>query len=425
MVIRALFVVWVFLFSSSFPQGRVDGVAAVVGNNIILHGDVLQQTQFLAIEEGVDPTKNPYLFEQLYISSLNNIVDQYAVLGVAEKDTNLVISNDEINRALDQQIENFIIRAGSEEHFLDMAGMTMRQIRSDYWNDIRDMMLVERYQFSKIQNVDVGRIEIERFFDLYKDSIPPVPEQYGFSVIEVPFVAGENSEKTTFLFLESLKNNIITNNLDFDSLAKKLSQDPGTSSSGGYLGFTTRGTLVREYEEAAYSLSPGDISYPIRSPFGYHLVRLVDKQGEKISTQHILRTVDFSDEDKINTFSTINGLRSFIDNNPVLFDSLANIYSNKYNNFSGIYSGNPPINTPEVVLSMLSDHRGLELSLPVETRGGYIMIFYYSHQNEIVPDLDNSWNLIYQYAKQNKQNNVLNGLVNNIKKNTYINFLYN
>ena len=85
----------------------------------------------------------------------------------------------------------------------------------------------------------------------------------------MPFVAGENSEKEAVLLLDSLKYIIEYNGLSFDSLAKTYSHDPGTSPGGGYLGFTTRGSLVREFEQAAYSLSLNEISDPIRSSFGY------------------------------------------------------------------------------------------------------------------------------------------------------------
>ena len=152
MFFNKIFVLF-FLVGVFFPQGKVDGVAAIVGNGVVLHSDVLQQSQFVAMERRVDPSKNPYLFEQIYVSTLNNIINQYVVLSVAEKDTNIIISNDEVDRALNQQIDAFILKAGSEELFLEMAGMSMRQIRVDYWQDIRDMMIVERYQYSKIQNV--------------------------------------------------------------------------------------------------------------------------------------------------------------------------------------------------------------------------------------------------------------------------------
>ena len=166
-----------FLFSFVFSQGKIDGAAAIVGDNIVLYSDVLQQAQFVAIEQKIDPSKSPYLFEEIYLSTLNNLINQYVVLTVAEEDTTLFVSNDEVDRALDAQIETFIIRAGSEKLFLEMAGMSMRQIRSKYWKDIRDMMLVERYQFAKIQNIEVSRVEVESFFEAYKDSIPIVPEQ--------------------------------------------------------------------------------------------------------------------------------------------------------------------------------------------------------------------------------------------------------
>ena len=116
-----------------FFQGRIDGVAVVVGKNIILHSDILQQAQFVALEQQIDPSKTPYLFEQIYYNTRDNIINQYAVLDLAEKDTNFVISNDEVDRALNQQVDEFVARAGSEEQFLEMAGMSMRQVRADYW----------------------------------------------------------------------------------------------------------------------------------------------------------------------------------------------------------------------------------------------------------------------------------------------------
>ena len=208
---------FVFLFGFIVSQGRVDGIAAIVANNVILHSDVLQQSQFIAMERRVDPSKNPYLFEQIYFSTLNNIINQYVILSVAEKDTNIIVSNEEVDRALEQQIDDFILKAGSEELFLEMAGVSsMRQIKSDYWQDIRDMMVVERYQYSKIQTVDVGRLEVLDFFNSFKDSIPSIPEKYYFSLIEVPFSPCKSSEIKTYNFINTLKNEIETKGVSFD-----------------------------------------------------------------------------------------------------------------------------------------------------------------------------------------------------------------
>ena len=110
------------------PQGRVDGVAAMVGNNIILHSDILQQAQITALDQHIDPMKSPYLFEEIYSATLINLINQYTVLDIADKDTNIIISDDEVNRALEGQINDFITRAGSEENFEEMVGMSLRNI---------------------------------------------------------------------------------------------------------------------------------------------------------------------------------------------------------------------------------------------------------------------------------------------------------
>jgi len=419
------FIAVVFLVGIFFPQGGVDGVAAIVGNNVVLHSDVLQQSRLVAMERRVDPSKNPYLFEQIYISTLNNIINQYVVLSVAERDTNIIISNDEVDRALNQQIDGFILKAGSEELFLEMAGMSMRQIKADYWQDIRDMMIVEKYQYSKIQNIDVSRVEVLNFFDSFKDSIPRHPEKYNFSIIEIPFSPGDISKEKALDFLNMLKDEVQTKGASFDSLAQLYSHDPGSAPIGGRLGFTHRGALVREYEEVSYAMEVGEISSPVRSDFGYHLIKLIDRQGEKISTQHILRTIEFSEEDRMDVYDAIYDIYIRTNNNSSVFDSLSNIFSTKYKNGSGKYSDLPPSHIPEYIFGALKNMDSGELSIPIEMGGGYFLVNYYDHQKEFVPDLDNSWGLIYEYAKQEKQNSTFRDLVKNIKANIYINIFNN
>jgi hypothetical protein len=137
-----------FVHGLVVPRGRIDGVVAFVGDNMILYSDVLQQSQMVALNQRVDPVKMPLLFEEIYFVTLDNIINQYIVLDIAEKDTNLVLSDDEVDRALNHQIDDFVSRAGSEENFVEMIGMSMRQIKADYWKDVQEMMIVERYRLT-------------------------------------------------------------------------------------------------------------------------------------------------------------------------------------------------------------------------------------------------------------------------------------
>ena len=110
---------------------------------MILHSDVLQQSHIWAASQGIDPSKKPYLFKKTYYETLENIVDQYAVLDVAEKDTNMIISDDEVDRILKQRIDEFVAQAGSKELFEEALGMSLRQIEQKYWFEIRNMMFIK------------------------------------------------------------------------------------------------------------------------------------------------------------------------------------------------------------------------------------------------------------------------------------------
>jgi peptidyl-prolyl cis-trans isomerase SurA len=266
----------------------------------------------------------------------------------------------------------------------------------------------------------VGRVEVKKFYDVYKDSIPPVPENYTFSIIDIPFLSGELSENRAYNLLDSLRNLVLYDEASFDSLAKIYSQDPGSAISGGRLGFTERGTLVQNYEEAAYALHPNELSFPIRSEFGYHLIRLIDKRGEKISSQHILVPVSFSNIDKEATLSLARLLYKKTINDPFVFDSISIEYKNIYNNYSGVYANMESDDIHYFLLNHLTKQDQLELSIPIETENSYVLIYLYKYNEKYLSNLDNSWNLIYQYALQKKQNLIFQNLLEKMKKNIYI-----
>ena len=414
----------ILFFGLSFSQGKVDGLVAIVGNNIVLHSDVLQQTHVLASSRGVDPSKRPYLFERLYVETLENIVNQFVVLDVAEKDTNLIVSDEEVDRALRLRINEFIEQAGSEEAFEEIIGSSLRHIKSEYWQEIHNMMLIERYKFSKIKNVDVSRVEVNIFYDSYKDSIAPVPEKFTFSVIEVPFLSGVSSETRIYNFLDSLRSLLVAG-ASFDSLAVLYSQDPGSAAAGGRLGFIGRGALDRDYEEAAFSLFPGEISLPVRSAFGYHLIRLIERLGEKISTQHILLTIPFSDIDRAVALEKIQLLYKKSNNDPFVFDSLSIDHFNVYNNFSGTFVGVSPSIIPTVLLQHLSTLLLYTISSPIETEHGYAIIYLYKYEKAYSPNTENAWTLIHQFSLQEKQGRVFGTYVDKIKLRTFIKYFYN
>ena len=382
----------------------VDGLLAVVGKNTILHTDVFQQAQMIAMQQGLDITQNQYAFESIYNKTLSNMIDQYVLLAAAEKDTTIEITTSEVDTALEQQLAEIVLRAGSEKALEEALGQPMRQIKKDYWVEIKNMILIDRFRYGLFSEVDVTRKEVELFYSHYRDSLPLTPEQIRFSLIELPFVPSEKSKNLELVLIKQLREQI-EGGLLFENVAKEFSQDPGSSGAGGDLGYMKRGTLVSEYEEAAFSLKLNQISAPVLSPFGYHLIQLLDKKGESIHTRHILRFLKPSAEDKEVVLGDIRKIYSETRNDPGLFDSLAQEINYEFKNSSGVYPMVAVNTIPPDVLSAIKETPPQSLSYPFESKNESVCVAYvFEKKPSVSPNLENSWETIKEFARNEKIN---------------------
>src|SRR5690606_31269287 len=144
-------------------------------------------------------------------------------------------------------------------------------------------------------NVESSRKEVEDFFRTYKDSLGIIPEKVKIShIYRNPKASDEVKKKSRELaeaILDSVKSGV-----DFAELAKKYSEDPGSAAQGGDLGFVKRGIFYPEFESAAFSLEPNEISEVVESPAGFHIVQLLEKRGESVHTRHILIKIKTDDK---------------------------------------------------------------------------------------------------------------------------------
>ena len=398
----------------------VDGLLAVVGNNIILHTDVFQQSQMIAIQRGLDVSQNPYVFERIYKETLSNMIDQYVLLAAAEKDTTIEITAEEVDAALEQQLVEIISRAGSEGALEEALGQPIRQIKKDYWVEIKNMILIDRFRYSLFSGVDVTRKEVQSFYSHYKDSLPPVPAKINFSLIELPFIPGEESKLSEFNLIARLKEQL-EKGASFEDIAKEYSQDPGSSGVGGDLGYMKRGTLVSEYEEVAFSLDINEISSPVLSPFGYHLIQLLDKKGELIHTRHILRFLRPSDDDREGVLEEIREIYSETQHDPGLFDSLVQEIKLDLKNRSGVYPGADVSSIPFDLLSSIKGTPAHTLSYPFESQNESVCLAYvFEKTDSVKPTLENSWETVKVFAKNEKINSIFLTWLDENKGKTFI-----
>ena len=291
----------------------IDKVVAVVDNEIILQSELEFQISIFASQRGMDP-KSVELKRQI----LNSMIDEKLVYAQAELDS-IIISDGEINQRIDYQINVLQQQYGSISKIEEMYGMSIEKIKRELREDVRKNLMVQRLREKNFAPVEASRREVEEFFYTYKDSLGMIPEKLHIYHIFRNPKTSDRLKKQYKDFAQAIRDSIVNQGANFEDMAKKYSEDPGSRTFGGDLGFVKKGVFYPQFEAAAFSLEVGEISNVIETPVGYHIIELLERRGESIHTRHILikfKTDESADLETI-TFltevrdSVIKGVNSF------------------------------------------------------------------------------------------------------------------
>ncbi len=411
-----------FLFCFSFSEEIIDGVVAVVGENIITKGDYFYQLSSIANQRGISPSLTPLKYERLASSVLEQTIDRYVFLEFAKKDSNIIIENEEVQQQLDSQINMFVQSVGSIDSLEVVFGKPIQKIKSDYWEEIYNAMLIERFKFFLSSGLSVGKKEVELFYEEYKDSLPPSPASANFTIYNTFFQPSEKTISSSYFFVSSLRDSISRELSSFENIVKVHSEDYASLPTSGIIGFTERGSLFPEYEEAAYSMRVGEISSPIKTEAGHHLIKLLDRRGDKINTQHLLKRIVATEKDKEKTIEDINYVYKEASMDPLFLETLVEEKIFKSNSISGNYNMFPIVRLPEEVYNIIKASKDSFLHEPMIMQDGSILIVYvYEVFQEERATLKNSYDFIESIALDKKSIEHLNGWLDKNKPKVYIN----
>lgn len=299
-------------------QTVIDRIIAVVDKEIITESELRERIALVAMQNRLDAS-NPELRNQI----LDGMITEKLVLAQAILDS-VTVTDDEVSNALDQQLQNLVRQAGSEQRVEQYYGMPVSRIRREYRDDIRKQLLVQRVRQTRESGMIVSRREIEEFFATFQDSLPRVPDQYELSNIFVTPKPDSNVERESTARLRGILDSIRAGG-DFADFAARHSQD-GTAASGGDLGWAKRGTFVPEFESAVFSLPEGGLSGIIKTEFGLHVIQLVERRGESVHARHILLRLDRGAAGDSSAVQFLRSLRQQILNG-ASFDTLARRHS--------------------------------------------------------------------------------------------------
>ena len=285
----------VFVFCEE-PVQYIDGVAAVVEDHLILKSDLAQMVNMSAMQSKINPNIDPEKFMKLQSNVLKNMIDQKILLRMAELDS-VLVDEKEVDKSLDQQVQTLIFQAGSKKKTEEALGQSINDFKREFWFDMRDRLVSEKYQQSLMASVSIARPGVVSFYKTYKDSLPSVPLKTKVRHILIPIKPSLGSTEKTKKTILGFKKEILNGSL-FEDIALKNSVDPGSKKTGGSLGWVSRGSLVKNFEVAAFSAQEGDLIGPIKTEFGYHLIETEEKKGDKIKVRHILLTPEITKKDQ-------------------------------------------------------------------------------------------------------------------------------
>ena len=398
----------------------LDEIAAVVDDKVVLLSDVVLAANALAAEENVDPFTSPSKYKKLLLESSESMIEQLVIIKMAEIDSVTVLEKD-VERALERQIQNIISQSGSKEAAEQILGRKISAFKRSYKDDMEGKLIAEKYTGDLTRSIEITRPEVEVFFKTYKDSIPSFPKKHKVRHILVEIKPSEeSSQKTELKALNILEE--INGGLSFEEAAKKYSEDPGSKENGGYLGFVPRGTFVKEFEKVAFTLALNTISNPIKTQFGFHLIEVLERSGEKVSVRHILLRTEVSDEDKTKTYKTVSDLSKKIntkDNFILEAKEQSNDESTK--DLGGLLGWiNTEIYQVEELSVVINNIAENTCSAPILTDFGYHLLWVDDIEEGGPPTIEKNWIELEQMALNKKKSDWYNNWIEKIKTKVYI-----
>ncbi|MFC1563906.1 peptidylprolyl isomerase [candidate division KSB1 bacterium] len=327
-----LFITLVFPCISQ-AQEMLDGVIAVVDNEIILHSEVMLNVREEIMRLQLDPAKVAEIIPDLYKDAIERLVEMKVVVVKAKEDS-IVVSEDEVNQRLDMELAAMEQQFGSREEMERRYNTTYRKIRELRFKQLRELLLAQRLSIKLREDITVSRKEVEDFFEKYQDStnvIIPVKEAYELSHIMKYVKPAGKTYRTKYDVLESISNRVKASE-DFDALADEYRNDTKTGIISSDIGWVDKGMLNPEFENAVTALDSGGITDVIRTTlvpnqtFGFHIIKNLGDSDTRFHAKHIFFSHSIAQDDMDAYVDSLNTIKAMSEDSTA-FSELAKKYS--------------------------------------------------------------------------------------------------
>ena len=326
---KTIFALFLLLSIAPFKmlaqKNIIDEVVWVVGDESILKSEVEEQ-RLRAEYEKTPLEGDPYCVipEQMAIQKL--FLHQAAI-------DSITVNESAVNNQVESQLNYYVSQIGSKEKVEEYFRKPTSELREDLRDMIRNQQLIQQMRSKLVEKIKSTPADIRRFFNkIPADSIPTVPAQVELQIVSFePPVPLEESTRIKDR-LRDFTERVTSGTTDFSVLARIYSEDTESAKRGGELGFMGRGQLVPEFATVAFNLlDPKKVSRIVQSEFGYHIIQLIEKRGDKINCRHILLKPRVSIEEKTKAIHNLDSISGLIREGKITFEQAVMAYSQDKN----------------------------------------------------------------------------------------------
>ena len=405
----------------------LDRVVAKVGNEVVLYSDVEEKFALWKERGSVPEGARCTILESLLVTDL---LVHHAVLDSVE------ISEDNVERQLQARIDQILNMMGGEvSQFEEYYGMSIAEAKNQTRTDLRKKLLSEKMRAEIIQTIEVTPSEVIEFFNqIPRDSLPYFNSEVELGEIVYNPPVNEEERSKAVAKAEGILDQI-KSGADFEELASKFSDDFGSRNAGGNLGWTKRGSFVPEFEGAAFRLEEGEVSDLVESEFGFHIIQLLQRAGNRINSRHILIKPRITDADLEQAEEHLSEIRESVMQDSISFAEAVRLHSDKnaqsYTNSGRMVNpktGDTFWETGDVdseIFFAIDTMNISDVSSPLKFRSPtgdviYRLVQLQSRTSPHRASLEEDYSKIVNAAKESKKNQAFNEWIEERIANTYI-----
>ena len=405
----------------------VDQIVALVGGNMILKSDI-ERMHMEQQAQGVTTEGD------MKCEILENFLVDKLLVAEAELDTLIEVTPSQVNQRMDQQLAMYVSYIGSEKAVEEYFKKSIVEIKSEMREGIRNQLLSQQMREKIVNDVTVTPSEVRyNFRSLKTEEIPTIPTQYEYAQITFQPVIDLEEDNRIKSRLREIKKRI-EDGSSFATMAVLYSECP-SAKDGGVIGYSGRAELDPAYAAVAFNMKDDKVSNVVRSAFGYHIIQLVDKKGDKVNTRHVLMKPKVSVEAKEVAYNRLDSLAKMIRNNEIKFEEAAQIFSfdkNTRNNSGMVINPNTMSSKFSVeeldpeVSKVITKMNLNEVSAPFESIDKETQLTVYKIIKVIKKteshkaDLQNDYQKLAEMYLAKKREGIFNDWINKQQSETYI-----